>query len=78
MARASRFPPAPSSEQVVEIEGLGDPTSDRGADAVVTPLVTPRVDPRDYGLTWNVALEAGGFLVGDRIRVQLEVQATRA
>jgi polyisoprenoid-binding protein YceI len=30
---------------------------------------------KDYGLTWNAALETGGFLVGDEVKVTLEVQA---
>jgi polyisoprenoid-binding protein YceI len=27
-----------------------------------------------YGLTWNAALEAGGVLVGDEVKIQLEVE----
>jgi polyisoprenoid-binding protein YceI len=30
---------------------------------------------KDYGLTWNAALETGGFLVGDEVKVTLEIQA---
>lgn len=30
---------------------------------------------KDFGLTWNAALETGGFLVGDDVRVSLSVQA---
>jgi polyisoprenoid-binding protein YceI len=30
---------------------------------------------KDYGLLWNAALETGGFLVGDDVRVHLSVQA---
>jgi polyisoprenoid-binding protein YceI len=30
---------------------------------------------KDFGLEWNVALEAGGFVVGDKIKVELEVEA---
>lgn len=33
------------------------------------------LDRRDFGLTWNAALEAGGFLVGDEVRVRFDVQA---
>lgn len=29
----------------------------------------------DYGLTWNQALEAGGMLVGDKIDIEIELQA---
>jgi len=32
---------------------------------------------QDFGLTWNVALEAGGFLVGDTVEVALEIQAVK-
>jgi polyisoprenoid-binding protein YceI len=31
---------------------------------------------KDYGLTWNAALETGGFLVGDDVKVSLSLQAT--
>ncbi|HWJ22734.1 MAG TPA: YceI family protein [Gemmatimonadaceae bacterium] len=37
-----------------------------------------KIDRRDYGLTWNAALEAGGVLVSNDIKVHLEVQAVRA
>jgi polyisoprenoid-binding protein YceI len=30
---------------------------------------------KDFGLTWNAALETGGFLVGDEVKVMLQVQA---
>ena len=29
----------------------------------------------DFGLTWNAALEAGGFLVGDKVKISLDVSA---
>jgi polyisoprenoid-binding protein YceI len=33
------------------------------------------IDRRDYGLTWNQALEAGGVLVGHEVKIDLQVQA---
>ena len=33
------------------------------------------VDREDWGLTWNVALETGGVLVGKKVRIELNVQA---
>ena len=30
---------------------------------------------KDYGLHWNAALETGGFLVGDDVKVTLSIQA---
>jgi len=33
------------------------------------------VNREDWGLTWNVALETGGVLVGKKVRIELNVQA---
>ena len=35
------------------------------------------INRKDWGLNWNVALEAGGLLVGDTIKIVLEVEAVR-
>jgi polyisoprenoid-binding protein YceI len=32
------------------------------------------IDRRDYGLTWNQVLEAGGFLVGDKVKIEIQAQ----
>lgn len=32
------------------------------------------INRKDWGLTWNVALETGGFLVSDKIDIEVEVQ----
>jgi polyisoprenoid-binding protein YceI len=37
-----------------------------------------RIDRREFGLTWNQALEAGGVLVSDEVRIALEVQVVRS
>jgi polyisoprenoid-binding protein YceI len=36
-----------------------------------------RINRKDFGLTWNAPLETGGVLVGDEVRVSLEVEAVR-
>ena len=36
-----------------------------------------KIDRRDFGLTWNAALEAGGVLVGNDLRIHIEAQAVR-
>lgn len=35
------------------------------------------INRKDFDLTWNVALETGGFLVSDEIRLVLEIQAVQ-
>jgi polyisoprenoid-binding protein YceI len=36
------------------------------------------INRKDFGLEWNVALETGGVLVSEKVKVQLEIQAARA
>ena len=36
---------------------------------------TAVVNRKDWGLTWNTALEAGGVLVGDKITLEVEISA---
>lgn len=35
------------------------------------------IDRREFGLEWNQALEAGGILVGNEVKIHLEAQAVR-
>lgn len=36
---------------------------------------TTMIDRRDYGVTFNAALETGGFLLGDEVKLTLNIQA---
>lgn len=36
-----------------------------------------RINRKDFGVSWNVALEAGGILVGDEISINLEIELAR-
>jgi polyisoprenoid-binding protein YceI len=40
--------------------------------------VSGSIDRSDFGLRWNQALETGGVLVGERVELELEVQAVKA
>lgn len=61
-------------EVTLEGEELG-----RGTDPWDNPRVAFRaqttINRKDFGLTWNQALEAGGVLVGDKVTISLEIQA---
>jgi polyisoprenoid-binding protein YceI len=39
---------------------------------------TGKIDRRDWGLTWNQALETGGILVANDVRIDIQVQAVKA
>jgi polyisoprenoid-binding protein YceI len=38
---------------------------------------TTSINRKDFGLTWNQALETGGVLVADRVDIEIEIQAIR-
>ncbi|HEX2060676.1 MAG TPA: YceI family protein [Thermoanaerobaculia bacterium] len=38
---------------------------------------TTSIDRREWGLRWNQALETGGILVANEVRVEIEVQAVK-
>ena len=58
-----------------EYEGKGK--NPWGVD-VVAFEAKGKISRKDFGLTWNQALEAGGVLVGDDIKISIDVQANPA
>jgi polyisoprenoid-binding protein YceI len=36
------------------------------------------INRKEFGLEWNVALEAGGVVVGEKVKIQLEIEALKA
>ena len=61
---------------VLDVEYLGTVTDPGGSDRSIFSAST-EIDREDWGLTWNVALEAGGILVSKRIRIEIEVETVR-
>lgn len=40
--------------------------------------VTGKISRKDWNLTWNAALEAGGVLVSDEVKINCEIQLVKA
>lgn len=59
----------------VDFDGAG--SSPTGDERISLSAAT-EVDREDWGLTWNMALETGGVLVGKTVRIELNVQAVAA
>ena len=36
------------------------------------------ISRKDWELTWNVALETGGVLVGDKVKIELDVELVKS
>jgi polyisoprenoid-binding protein YceI len=66
-----------TKEITVDVEGptpeVKDPWGNfrRGATATVN------INRRDFGLTWNKALDSGGLVVGDEVNIYVELELVR-
>ncbi|TWT24657.1 YceI family protein [Planomicrobium sp. CPCC 101110] len=60
-----------------EVEYGGKGTNPWGVE-VVAFNAEGKVNRKDFGLTWNQALETGGVLVGEDIKISLDLQANPA
>jgi len=59
------------------VEGLGSTRDPWGGERVGFSASTS-VNRKDFGLHWNVALETGGVLVGEKVEIGIEIEAVRA
>ncbi|MGV9210487.1 YceI family protein [Micromonospora sp. RB23] len=62
-------------ELEVEFEGVG--RSPFGGQDVFGFSASTEIDREEFGLTWNVALETGGVLVGRKIKIEIEGEGIR-
>jgi len=58
----------------VTLEGEGK--SPFGKEIIAFTAETA-INRKEWGLTWNVALETGGWLVGDTIKIQIALEAIK-
>ncbi|HZQ70404.1 MAG TPA: YceI family protein [Terriglobales bacterium] len=63
---------------VFTAEGPTPPAKDPWGNTRVAVSATTRISRKDFGLTWNAALETGGILVGDEVTITLEIQFVKA
>jgi len=63
-----------TKEVTLEVEGLSEPTKDPWGNTRIGLSATTKISRKEFGLTWNAALETGGFLVGEDVSISLEVQ----
>lgn len=60
----------------IDVTFEGAATDPFGNDRVAFEGTTT-ISRKDFGLTWNAAQAAGGVLVGDKIAITLEIEATK-
>ncbi len=60
------------------VEGPTPPAKDPWGNTRVGLEATAKINRKDFGLTWNAALETGGVLVGEEVAISLDVEFIKA
>jgi polyisoprenoid-binding protein YceI len=63
---------------VLHVEGPAPEGKDPWGNIRSGASATTKIKRSDFGLTWNAALETGGFLVGDELKIELELALLKA
>jgi polyisoprenoid-binding protein YceI len=61
-----------------QVEGPTPAAKDPWGNTRLGLSATAKINRKDFGLTWNAALETGGILVGDEVTLTLDVQFVKA
>jgi polyisoprenoid-binding protein YceI len=61
----------------LDVEGPTPEVKDPWGNIKIGATATTKLDRRDFGLVFNMALEAGGVMVGDEVAIELELELTR-
>ena len=62
-----------TKEVVLEVEGPSAPSTDPFGNLRIGATATTKIKREDFGLTWNAALEAGGVLVGNEVKITIDI-----
>jgi len=63
-------------EVVLDTELTGRAKNPMGQEVVAFDAKTS-INRKDFGLNWNLALESGGWLVGDTIKIEIAAEGVR-
>ncbi|GFE60945.1 YceI family protein [Geobacter sp. AOG2] len=61
-------------EVVLDVEGPTKAYKDPWGNIKRGVSATTKINRKDFGLTWNAAIESGGVVVGDEVTIALEVE----
>jgi len=62
-----------SHEVALTVDGPTDEAKDPWGNTRVGASATTKIKRSDFGLTWSAALETGGVLLGDDLKIELDV-----
>jgi polyisoprenoid-binding protein YceI len=67
-----------TKEVVLNVDGPTPEGKDPFGNTRIGASASTKIKRSDFGLTWNAALETGGLLVGDDLKIELEISAIRS
>jgi polyisoprenoid-binding protein YceI len=65
-------------EITLDVEGPTEEIKDPWGKLRIGASATAKLNRKDFGLTWNAALETGGVMVGDEVKISIDVEVIRA
>ncbi len=65
-------------EVILKLEGPTQEEKDPWGNLRIGASAAAKIKRSDFGLTWNAALETGGVLVGDEVKIELEVSLIKS
>ena len=66
-----------TKEVVLDIEGPTSPIRDIEGKTRVGGVASTKINRKDFGLTWNKAIETGGVVVGDEVEITIDIEIIR-
>ncbi len=63
---------------VFDVEGPSAPIKDPWGNTRIGVSAKTTINRKDFGLTWNAALETGGIVVGEEVHITLDVEFVKA
>ena len=67
-----------TKQVTLEMEEPTDELKDPWGNIKMGVSGTTKIKRKDFGLTWNAALETGGVVVGDEVSITLDVEFAKA
>jgi polyisoprenoid-binding protein YceI len=62
---------------VLDVEGMTQEVKDPWGNSKRGATATTKLNRKDFGLTWNKALEAGGVAVGDDVKIAIDLELNK-
>jgi polyisoprenoid-binding protein YceI len=62
-----------TKEVTLKVDGPTGEEKDPWGNARIGASAVTKIKRSEFGLTWNAALESGGFLIGDDLKLELDV-----